>query len=78
MRSIREESQSSEESGKENAASKANIIVSQSVPNQSTFYNSTVSLSQQSQVPYRIYSQTCLKGSPKGRTKRGCLRQVTP
>ena len=25
-----------------------------------------------------IYSQTCLKGSPKGRTKSGCLRQVTP
>ena len=24
------------------------------------------------------YSQTCLKGSPKGRTKSGCLRQVTP
>ena len=29
---------------------------------------------------YKItkYSQTCLKGSPKGRTKSGCLRQVTP
>ena len=25
-----------------------------------------------------LYSQTCLKGSPKGRTKNGCLRQVTP
>ena len=24
----------------------------------------------------KIYSQTCLKGSPKGRTKNGCLRQV--
>ena len=24
------------------------------------------------------YSQTCLKGSPKGKTKSGCLRQVTP
>ena len=24
-----------------------------------------------------IYSQTCLKGSSKGRTKSGCLRQVT-
>ena len=24
------------------------------------------------------YSQTCLKGSPKGRTKSVCLRQVTP
>ena len=24
------------------------------------------------------YSQTCLKGSPKGRTKSGILRQVTP
>ena len=24
------------------------------------------------------YSQTCLKGSPKGRAKFGCLRQVTP
>ena len=24
------------------------------------------------------YSQTCLKGSPKGRTKSGSLRQVTP
>ena len=25
-----------------------------------------------------IYSQTCLKGSPKGRINIGCLRQVTP
>ena len=25
-----------------------------------------------------IYSQNCLKGSPKGRTKSGCSRQVTP
>ena len=25
-----------------------------------------------------IYSQTCLKGSPKGRNKSGCLRLVTP
>ena len=25
-----------------------------------------------------IYSQTCHKGSPKGKTKGGCLRQVTP
>ena len=24
------------------------------------------------------YSQTCLKGPPKGRTKSGYLRQVTP
>ena len=24
------------------------------------------------------YSQTCLKGSSMGRTKSGCLRQVTP
>ena len=24
------------------------------------------------------YNQTCLKGSPKGRKKSGCLRQVTP
>ena len=24
------------------------------------------------------FSQTCLKGSPKGRTKTGCLSQVTP
>ena len=24
------------------------------------------------------YSQTCLKGSPKGRAKIGCLGQVTP
>ena len=23
------------------------------------------------------YSQTCLMGSPEGRAKRGCLRQVT-
>ena len=23
------------------------------------------------------YSQTCLKGSPEGRTNAGCLRQVT-
>ena len=29
-----------------------------------------------SEIPQ--YSQTCLKGSPKGRTKSGCLRQVTP
>ena len=27
---------------------------------------------------HMIYNQTCLKGSPKGRTKFGCLRQVTP
>ena len=26
----------------------------------------------------RMYSQTCIKGSPKGRTKIGCLRQMTP
>ena len=25
----------------------------------------------------KTYSQTCLKGSSKGRTKSGCLRQVT-
>ena len=25
-----------------------------------------------------IYSQTYLKGSPKERTKSGCIRQVTP
>ena len=25
-----------------------------------------------------MYSQTCLKGSPKRRTKSGCLRQVNP
>ena len=24
------------------------------------------------------YGQTCLKGSPKGTRKNGCLRQVTP
>ena len=30
-------------------------------------------------LPINInYSQTCLKGSPKRRTKSGCLRQVTP
>ena len=58
MRSIREESQSSEDSGKENVASQANQIVSQSVPSQSTFYNSvcdsTVSQSQLSQVSVTV------------------------
>ena len=25
-----------------------------------------------------LYSQTCLKGSPKRRSKGGCIRKVTP